>query len=190
MEDIIYEKENNKYELLLGYTLVKDYLAPNFRNFARLETYDHITLSGFNFRWTHHYRRYDNIFIDLGITDIQNLPKDMSPKRLKQYNATIRGLNTFGKFDIFNEIIYFKNNLERISYLDYSAGIKYNYSKDFSISIKGQNIFNKAKEVIINRINTSTPTFNPTNPMTWSLDTPLNVSSIDRKVLFNLEYLF
>jgi iron complex outermembrane receptor protein len=190
MEDIIYEKENNKYELLFGYTLVKDYLVPNFRNFARLETYDYIELSGFNLRWTHHYRRYDSLFIDVGITDIANLPYDISPKRLKQYNAVVRNLNTFGKFDIFNEIIYFKNNLERVSYVDYSAGIKYNHSKDFSISLKGQNILNKSKELFINRIDTTSPTFNPTNPTNWTLDTPLKVQSIDRKVLFNLEYLF
>jgi hypothetical protein len=190
MEDIIYEKENNKYELLFGYTLVKDYLVPNFRNFARLETYDYIELSGFNLRWTHHYRRYDSLFIDVGITDTANLPYDISPKRLKQYNAIVRNLNTFGKFDIFNEIIYFKNNLERVSYVDYSAGIKYNHSKDFSISLKGQNILNKSKELFINRIDTTSPTFNPTNPTNWTLDTPLKVQSIDRKVLFNLEYLF
>jgi iron complex outermembrane receptor protein len=190
MEDIIYEKENNKYELLFGYTLVKDYLVPNFRNFARLETYDYIELSSFNLRWTHHYRRYDSLFIDVGITDIANLPYDISPKRLKQYNAVVRNLNTFGKFDIFNEIIYFKNNLERVSYVDYSAGIKYNHSKDFSISLKGQNILNKSKELFINRIDTTSPTFNPTNPTNWTLDTPLKVQSIDRKVLFNLEYLF
>jgi iron complex outermembrane receptor protein len=190
MEDIIYEKENNKYELLFGYTLVKDYLVPNFRNFARLETYDYIELSGFNLRWTHHYRRYDSLFIDVGITDTANLPYDISPKRLKQYNAVVRNLNTFGKFDIFNEIIYFKNNLERVSYVDYSAGIKYNHSKDFSISLKGQNILNKSKELFINRIDTTSPTFNPTNPTNWTLDTPLKVQSIDRKVLFNLEYLF
>lgn len=190
MEDIIYEKENNKFELLFGYTMVKDYLAPNVMNFGRVETYDNIKISGVNFRWTYNYRSYDKLFVDLGITDILNLPADISPKRLKQYNALIRGLNTFGKFDIFNELIFFRNNLERISYVDYSAGIKYNYSKDFSISIKGQNLLDKAKETIFNRVDTNSPTFNPTNPMTWSLDTPLNASSIDRKVLLNLEYLF
>ncbi|NPA59147.1 MAG: hypothetical protein GXO30_01570 [Epsilonproteobacteria bacterium] len=190
MEDIIYEKDNNKFELLFGYTLIDDYLAPDAGNFGRVKTYDSISISGINLRWTYKYHNYDKFFIDLGMTDILNLPLDMSPKRLKQYNAIIRNLNTFDKFDIFNEVVFFRNNLERVSYIDYSAGIKYNYSKDFSISLKGQNLLNKSKETIFNRIDTSAPTFNPMNPMTWSLDTPLNVSSIDRKVLINLEYLF
>ncbi len=190
MEDIIYEKENNKFELLIGYTKINDFLAPDSMDFGRVKTYDSISISGVNARWTLIYHKYDKIFVDLGVTDILNLPDDISTKRLKQYNGIVRGLNTFGKFDIFNEVLFFRDNLEKISYFDYSAGIKYNYSDDFTISIKGQNLLNKAKETIFNRIDTSSPTFNSMNPTTWTLDTPLNVSSIDRKVFINLEYLF
>ncbi len=91
-----------------------------------------------------------------------------------------RFLNTFGKFDIFNEVIYREDTLENKDWYDYSAGIKYRYSKDLAFSVKGENILDKARKQSYSRISTETYTSLP----------PIEATSVDKKYYVSMEYSF
>jgi len=100
--------------------------------------------------------------------------------KITSYTSTIRNLNTYGKFDIFNEIIYSRDNIDKKNFYDYSAGVIYHSTDDLSVAIKGTNIFNKAKTIDYKRFNISTLDF----------ETPLKISPIDKSIIITLEYTF
>lgn len=177
-EDIIYKVDNNKYELIAGYMKIKNYLTPNGR--GQLDTYQKdLDIVAILARWTYSYSKYDKLFSEFSYQQRDNLP---FIQKYKIYKVVIRGLNTFGKFDIFNEVIYDRNNFMKKNFYDWSAGVKYNHTKDLIISVKGENILNKAQESEFMRMDPSTSPFQP--------EEPLSVSPIDRKFTLSLEYLF
>ena len=98
----------------------------------------------------------------------------------KNIAAFIRSLNIIGKFDIFNEVVYNYYNLNRHDFYDYSAGVKYHYSKALSLAVKGENIFDQGYEDFYSRI----------NPMTGQPDSDVPISPIEQRVYFTMEYLF
>jgi len=67
----------------------------------------------------------------------------------------LRFLNTLGKFDVFNEVVYRETSLDGKSWFDYSAGVKYRQSKNLSFSIKGENILDRGLKQDIKRFQTS-----------------------------------
>jgi iron complex outermembrane receptor protein len=99
---------------------------------------------------------------------------------VKNTAAFIRVLNTVGKFDIFNEIIYDHSNINHNNYYDYSAGVKYHHDKNLIFSIKGENIFDKAYEESYFRI----------DPDTLIAEEPIMISPIEQRFFFTVEYLF
>ena len=95
----------------------------------------------------------------------------------KEYGGYIRFLNTIGKVDIFNEIIYRENSIDKHASFDYSTGLKYKYTDNLFFSIKGENLFNKAYQEEIR-------TLNYANILAGQ------VSPIDRRIYATLEYMF
>ncbi len=177
LENIIYEKDTNKYELILDYTHIQNMFFPNLQ--GKIENYSQmITMYGANTRWTHNYNKYDKLFMELSYRKLSNLP---IIDHYEIYSSVLRNVNTYKKFDIFNELIYNRDNFAKKDFFDYSLGVKYNYSRDFIVSLKGTNLFDKAKTTSYYRRST-TPPFTP--------ETPLDISPIDRKVMLSMEYIF
>lgn len=177
IQNIIYEKANHKYELVFGKIKSKNHLIPDPRT-GLLDNYSKdINVLNTLFNWTFKYNKFDTLFLNLAYTTSYNLP---TINTNKQYTATLRSLNTYGQFDIFNEILYFKSNIDNIHFYDYSAGIIYHHTDDFSISLKATNIFDKAKASLYSRI----------DPITFQAQTPLAISAIDRHLMLTLEYSF
>ena len=83
--------------------------------------------------------------------------------------------NKYRKFDIYNEVLYTsKYELENIKVEDsftYSMNIKYNYSKDTNMFIRGENLLNKGYKQAYKNI-------------------PEPLSVHDRKTYIGMEYLF
>ena len=95
----------------------------------------------------------------------------MSPK----YGGHIQLFNTIDRFEIYNQIGY-RSNYEAYGVdvkptFDYSASLKYFVSKDFSVGIKGENIFGTGYKQSYPGLDYAMPIF-------------------DRKYWLNLEYLF
>ena len=178
IQNIIYTDKNSKYELLYGIMVIKDYLLPDIQSGLLDNQSKKITLYSSDLRWTYSYNDYDTLLFDLGYIKTLDMYEINS---INRYSGIIRNINTYKKFDIFNEILYFRDDYRsKHNYFDYSAGIKYHYSDDLTISVKGENILSKANETVFDRI----------NPNTFTLEEPLYISPIDRMFTISLEYLF
>ena len=180
IEDIIYEDKNKKYELILDYSIIKNYLLLIADNGKLLDNYkkDVITKSA-TFNFTYKYNNYDKFLLSLRHAQTKNLP---NTGIFKYSTAVFRNISTFNKFDIYNELIFTNNNNYNQSnyYYDYTLAIKYKHTKDLSISLKGENLFNKAKTTSYSRI----------DPTTAKPEEALNISPIDKRIMLTVEYLF
>ena len=103
----------------------------------------------------------------------------------KQYIGILKNINTYKKFDLFNEMLFYKYSTEDKEFYDYSMGVKYHYSDDLTISFKGENLLNKAKTTSYARLNTQL-----LSSSILSQEEPLEISPIDRRVMISVEYLF
>lgn len=88
--------------------------------------------------------------------------------------VAIQLFNTIGKVDIYNELLYrskytSQEGIDVNRGYDYSLGAIYRLNKKTELKLKAENIFNKASEAPINGV---------------------DVSAIDRRVLFTAEYTF
>ena len=123
-----------------------------------------------------HYR-YDalnTLYLSL-FTGKNNENEVLSPK----YGAIVRLDDSFGKFELYNELRYTSSYTYRYSRgsvyvphsLDWTMAAKYHLNKDFSAGIRGENLLDKSYSVVYRGY-------------------PQPVQSFDRKVWINLEYLF
>ncbi|MFA9374618.1 MAG: hypothetical protein ACERKK_10725 [Poseidonibacter sp.] len=178
IENIIYEKDNKKYEIILDYTKIKNYLSLSTNNTTLLNNYEKdVFFKSATFNLTYKYNSYDKFLLSLRHLKTQNMPNSNDGK----YSTLIlRNINTYEKFDVYNELIFSNNNIDNKNYYDYTLAIKYNYTKDFNISLKGENLFSKAKTTNYDRV----------DPATSLSQSDLNISSIDKKIILSMEYLF
>jgi len=177
LENIIYQKESDKYELRLSLITTKNQLMPNIQS-SLLENYPKtIEVKSAIFMWTHEYNQFDKLYMSAEYDNLNNLPV-INTKN--QYKVTIRSLNTYKNFDFFNELLYFRDSARKENFYDYDAGIIYHASEDLSVSLKATNIFNKAKTTSYSRV----------DPQTFQMQKPLQISPIDRHVMLTMEYLF
>ncbi len=105
---------------------------------------------------------------------VMNTDNRVSDEKDTVYGGYIRFLNTYENFDFYNELIY-RDGYEGLKAgYDFNSAITYNPTKDLSISIKGENIFNKA----INTVYSDSP--KDLGP----------ISTATRKFWFTMEYRF
>ena len=177
MEDIQYQQNNYFHEVILSYAKVKNRLMPDTTT-GLLDPYDNtIKLISLLYRFKMDYRSDDNVEFTIGNNKINNMPTVNS---MNQYAATLRNFNSYKKFDFFNEILYFRDDISKKDYFDYTLGIIYHQSDDLSISLKGTNILNKTME----------SHYAALNPQTFQQDTPLSIAPIDQSIMLGLEYSF
>ena len=88
--------------------------------------------------------------------------------------------NSYEDFDFYNGVIWHVNSLDWHSHFDLTSSITWNYSEDFTVTLKGQNLLDKAKSTNLFRI----------DPTTGGMLTPLNISPIDQRITIELEYIF
>jgi len=178
MQDIKYKNKTDLFELIAGYMVERDQLTIDSVT-GLLDTYDEdVTYSSFLARYIKTYNRSDKFEFTICMDHMRNLPV---VDRLDRFFGYIRSLNTYEAFDFFNELVFYryKKPSER-TYFDFSTGITYHQTEDLSFSIKGTNLFSKAKESHYMQFDYDTLT----------METPLYISPIDRSVLFTMEYTF
>jgi iron complex outermembrane receptor protein len=91
------------------------------------------------------------------------------------FACLIRSYNTYKKLDFYNEF-YYKNSYSYSSYninasLDWTAAVKYHYSKDISFGLRGENILDQGYKQIYSGVSQKIPVR-------------------DQKIWLNMEYLF
>ncbi|MBT8343090.1 MAG: hypothetical protein KJO45_00050, partial [Sulfurovum sp.] len=100
--------------------------------------------------------------------------------KLEDVSGYLSSANSYEDFDFYNGVIWHVNSLDWKSHFDLTSSITWNYSEDFTVTLKGQNLLDKAKSTNLFRI----------NPMTGGMLAPLSISPIDQRITIELEYLF
>jgi len=93
----------------------------------------------------------------------------------------VRLLNTWKKFDLYNEADYYRELKTEINGINYNAAIRYHATKSLIFSLKGTNVFNTAAKSKYSYVNylSGTPTLDH-----------LYYSPIDQTFTVGLEYSF
>ena len=112
-----------------------------------------------------YYARYDDIF---------NLDK------LEDWSGYLSLSNSYESIEFYNAVVWHQNSIDYKHYFDVTSSISWNIAEDFSLTLKGQNILNKAKKSVLYRI----------NPQSGALLSPLFISPIDRRITIEMEYRF
>jgi len=150
--------------------------APILNDLGQMTNLEH-NINGYfaSLEFTYKFRDKDKLELQANAFYIEN-PFE-SYDLVRHYNYLARLLNTVGKFDIFNELVAHNGYAEQSSSYDYSMGIKYEATRDLHFSVKGENLFNDS--LTWSYFNTVAPTVDK-----------VTVPTIERRVLFSMEYLF
>jgi hypothetical protein len=106
--------------------------------------------------------------------DIFNLDK------LEDTSGYLSFMNSYEDFDFYNGLVWHRNSLDWVNYFDLTSSVSWNISEDTTMTLKGENLLNKAKKTNLFRI----------DPATGSMLAPLRVTPIDQRIILELEYLF
>jgi vitamin B12 transporter len=99
---------------------------------------------------------------------------------LKDYSGYISSFNTYGEFDFYNGVVWHQNSIDHKLYMDLTSTVSWNATENLTLTLKGDNLLNKAKRSDLYRM----------NPMTNTPLAPLSISPIDRRIILELEYMF
>ncbi len=100
---------------------------------------------GISLKNTYNFNKLNRVDTNFYIMNVEN---KFSNKKDTVYGGYIRFLNTYKKFDFYNELIYKDGYEDLDAGYDFNSAITYKHSKDLSVSVKGENIFNKALKSI------------------------------------------
>lgn len=163
----IYKHAAHTLKLKGGLKHIKDYIsyspARGYYNQPDKQYYDFVEL---NYAYT-----LDNDRFMLDIVKGDNSKRKLSP----DLQINLRTLCSYGKFDIYNELLYKKNytfytiHVKRA--LDYTLALQYHYSPDLTLGFKAQNLLDEGFEQAYRSIASSIPVF-------------------DRRYILSMEYTF
>ena len=128
-------------------------------------------LRGEFWEWSYTYKK-DDLKV---IVDAQKGRNSKKQKTSPPYAGHFRVYYDYNKLDFYNELVYRSNytfDNKKIDHsFDYTVAIKYHFTRDFSFGIRGENLFNDSYEQAYKNV-----------------DKTFNI--FDRKLIFNMEYLF
>ena len=133
---------------------------------------------GVSFKNTFNFDRLNRIDTNFYILNTNNRASD---EKDTTYGGYVRLLNTIGKFDFYNELIY-RDGYEGLDAgYDFNSAITYKHTKDLSISLKGENIFDKALKSTYTTEDTTAP---------YATHTVGPISVTTQKFWLSMEYRF
>ncbi len=163
---IRYKDNKHEVDARAAFVSVTDKLIYKEEGFTSMsKSYDQ-----YEVKYTYKINHANKISLDL-YTGKNSLDLEFTPR----YGSNIIAINTFGKFDLFNQISYKSSysayDVDVKSSYDYNFALKYHVNPDFAVGIKGENIFNSGYEQAYKSLGDSIPVY-------------------DRKFWVNMEYLF
>ncbi|MFK5977113.1 MAG: hypothetical protein QM493_11470 [Sulfurovum sp.] len=172
-EEITYNIYNHKFKLMLllmqdEHGLLEttnDIDGGDTKYFFSIFDYEYSFNSDNKINLQLYYALYKNIF---------NLDE------LEDTSGYLSIINSYEDFDFHNSIVWHSNSVDNIDYFDVTSSISWNISNDLTLTLKGENILNRAKKTDLYRLNTTTQ----------KLMTPLKISPIDQRITIELEYTF
>lgn len=100
--------------------------------------------------------------------------------KLEDISGYLSFSNSYDDFDFYNGVVWHTNSLDWINYFDLTSSVSWNINADLTLTLKGQNLLDKAKKTNLFRV----------DPATGNRLSPLKVSPIDQRITIELEYLF
>ncbi len=129
------------------------------------------------FKYDYNYDLNNKLYLQLYYAhyrDIYGLDK------LEDISGYFSFANSYENFDFYNGVIWHKNSLDWQNYFDLTSSVSWNIDEDLTLTLKGDNLLNKAKKSNLFRL----------DPTTGSMLEPLKVSPIDQRITLELEYIF
>jgi iron complex outermembrane receptor protein len=181
-QEVSYENDKHTLRAIVGYNHKKDPLIIRKRALENSKESERGLFSEFDYRYQ--YNQNTLAKIGLGYHNKRNPATDHSLDDFKEYKAVVMLSNKLDKFDIYNRLIYNHNNFIKRDFFNYGMGIKYHYSDNFKLSLKGENILNKSREDSFERGRRDL------NTRKWIVLEPLYISPIDQQIYLTMEYFF
>ena len=174
---IKYDTQENNFKGGINYTKQNNHIIINHNTNQFVNNPNTLKSLRYFADFTHHFNPQNKIETEIFSTHfISNITK-----RSPMSGLLIRSLNTIGKFDIFNELVYrsaytyplppmFGSPIRVKKGYDYNLGIRWHINHAFTLNIKGENIFSKASKDPIFKLGT--------------------INSLEKRILVQLEYFF
>jgi len=188
-----YKKDAYECHVVLGYSKIKN-MPTKISNGEIKNITDTLFQYFYYVDFQYEMDLYNSLYF--GFSYVKNSNFD-DLNDFNQYKSTIRLLDKLGRFDISNEIIYFRDTLPKSyyfnrfettfpnkNYFDYSTGVRYRYSDSLNFSLKGENLLDRAYNDYFER--------GRRNPLTkkWQYIDILQASPIEKRIYCGVEYFF
>jgi len=172
-QEVSYTNKKQRIRLILHMMEDENSLLQNTNNGAGKDTKYFTTV--FNYDYSFNVNNKMNLQLYYALyKDIFDLAK------LEDTSGYLSLMNTYEDFDFYNGIVWHRNNLDWVNYFDLTSSVSWNISEDTTMTLKGENLLNKAKKTNLFRV----------DPATHKMLAPLQVSPIDQRVILELEYQF
>ena len=170
-QEISYTKDDYRLRLILLMMKDKDGLLQNTTGNGKTKYFFSILNYDYNYNLNNkfNFQLYYANYKDLANMD-----------NLEDVSGYFSFMNSYENFDFYNGLVWHTNSLDWVNYFDLTSSVSWNISEDLTLTLKGENLLDRAKKTNIFRVNPITNTMLPT----------LQVSPIDRRVTFELEYTF
>ncbi len=138
----VYAKDNSRLSVLYNDVKIRDFLYYSPVGFI---TIDHtVKTSGFIFDYTYEFSSGDKVQLNYFTTELSETMNNSSK------GGYIKYMGSYGSFEYFSSIIYRNGykylNVDVDDSFNFSLGTTYNISKNTSISLKGENLFDNSTE--------------------------------------------
>ena len=172
-QEVSYTKKQQHVRLILHLMQDEDSLLQSRQNGLGGDTKYFTTIFNYDYTFDMNNKMYLQFYY-AHYKDIFELDK------LEDISGYFSFMNSYENFDFYNGLIWHKNSLDWKNYFDLTTSVSWNINEDFTMTLKGENLLNKAKETGLYRV----------DPATGNMLNPLSISPIDQRITIELEYMF
>jgi len=175
-QEFKYEEGPSLYEFFMSYSWIDN--IPYVNTSLLIDTAEGTTkhLNSY-LQYTYHYAILDKIMVAYRYKQIDHAGYH---QEYRNHQVVLRNQNRYRKFDFFEEMFVTRSEYFDDTGYDVTLGVRYHFSDNFILSLKGQNLLNKAEKQYISRIDFSTMS---------SLES-LKIPIQERIVMLGVEWLF
>lgn len=171
-QEVVYNNDKQRIKLFLHAMQDKNSLFQDRPDSAGMETKYFTTIFNYDYSF--------NVDNEMNLQFYYAYYKDiLIVEKLEDISGYFSFVNRNENFDFYNGIVWHRNSVDWKNYFDLTSSISWNINEDMTVTLKGDNLLNKAKK-------TNQFTINPINGQLGALE----VSPIDQRVTIELEYLF
>ena len=182
-QEVRYKNDEHTFRVVAGYNRIEN---ENIHRAAGKVLNSDITgyIHFLQLEYAYKFDIHNSLSTNFSYKHMKDMHDDETTEDYDEYKGVVRLLNRYKKFDFYNEFIYNHNTIMQKNYLDYSVGVTYRYNENLIFSLKGENLFDRAREDRFYRGKRDFETGD------WLRFKPLDIAAIDQRVYFTVEYRF